>query len=67
MQVDSKDCSQDSTWQAVFLVLRSGKGVFAPLASQICVAQGLSPEQDFLAPGRTNGSLHLEHIHVLSG
>ena len=46
---------------------RSSKGVFALLSSQSHVAQGLSSEQGFLAPGHANGSLHLEHMHVLTG
>ena len=65
--VDYQELSRDSTWQAVAPVPRSSKGVFAPLSPQSCVAHGLSSEQDFLAPGHANGSLHLEHMHVLTG
>ena len=46
---------------------RSRIGVLAPLSSQSCVAQGLSSEQVFLTPGCANSSLHLEHMHVLTG
>ena len=46
---------------------RSSIGVLAPLSSWSCVAQGLSSEQDFLTAMCANGSLHLEHMHVLTG
>ena len=46
---------------------RSSIGVLALLSSWSCVAQGLSSEQVFLTPRRANGSLHLEHMHVLTG
>ena len=67
VRVDSQDGSQDSTLQALSLVLRSSKGVFTPLSSQSCVAQGLRSEQNFLALGHANGSLQLERMHVLTG
>ena len=46
---------------------RSSKVVSAPLSSWSFVTQGLSSEQDFLTPVLANGSLCLEHRHVLTG
>ena len=50
--------SRNSMWQAVLPIPRSSKGVVAQLSSRSHVAQGLSSEQVFLAPGHTNGILH---------